>query len=113
MLNYLMQFAQVVTGHRGIHVVFDMKVHVPVEKLDKGIQDDRARTEPEVGHIVLQPHVLGVITQKEQATTVEGRQGDQNWDQPETKIERDDSEQGMAHQQDTRPIEEPLPFGWL
>ncbi len=85
MLDHLMQFAQVVTRHRRIHVVFDMKVHVPVEKLDKGIQDDRARTEPKIGHIVLQPHMLGVIAQKEQAAAIEGRQGDQNRQQPESQ----------------------------
>ena len=54
-----MKLLQVVAGHRGVHVVLEMPVHVPVEKLRDGVEGDGAHALPEVGDVAPQPAVHG------------------------------------------------------
>ena len=55
---HLMKSAQSVTGNRCIHVMFDVEVHVPVEKLDNGVEIDGSATKAKVGHFILKADVL-------------------------------------------------------
>ena len=51
-LDQPMQLAKVVTGNGGVHVVFGVVIHVPIEKLHDGIEVDRTAAKAEVGNFV-------------------------------------------------------------
>ena len=76
------QLAEPVARHAGVHVVFDVVIHVPVEEAEERIQDDRAGAEPKVWHVVLQADVLGVVAQKQQPAAVERGQRNEHWYHP-------------------------------
>jgi drug/metabolite transporter superfamily protein YnfA len=42
------QFGQVVARHGGVHVVFGVVVHLPIEEADERVQVDRAGTQAEI-----------------------------------------------------------------
>ena len=58
MFDESVQSAEFVTRNRGIHVVFDVVVHMPVEKLDNWVEVNRAAAEAEVRYFVLKTHML-------------------------------------------------------
>ena len=70
-LDLFVQLPEIVARHRGVHVVLGVVVHVPVEEAHERIQDDRPAAEPVIGHVVLQPHMLGVVAQILQPAAVE------------------------------------------
>lgn len=61
----LVHALQFVAGHASIHVVLDVVVHVPIQKLHDGIEINRTGAQAIVFDFVLQPDVLGVVAQKE------------------------------------------------
>ena len=58
-----MQFPEIVAWNPGIHMVFGMPVHVPIEEMNEGAQDDGTAAETEISHIVLETYVLGDAAQ--------------------------------------------------
>ncbi len=59
----LVEFTQVVAGHRGNHVMLAVEIHVREEEAHKRIEVDRAAAQAIIVHVVHQSDVLGVITQ--------------------------------------------------
>ena len=57
------QATESVTWHCSIHMVFDMVVHMPVEKLDNWVEVDRAAAEAKVRHVVLKANMLCGVAQ--------------------------------------------------
>ena len=62
--DHAVEFAQSVAGYRSEHMVFGVVVHVPVEKLDEGIEVDCTAAKAKIGNFVLQADVLGRITEE-------------------------------------------------
>ena len=108
-----MQFPKVVTGNRSIHMVFDVIVHVPIEKGQEGIQNYGSGTESEIGYIVPKPCMLSAVAQIAQPAAVEWRKGGQDWQHPETKVERESDNQNMAQENDTGPAKQMTSPRWV
>ena len=105
-LNLLMQLAEVVARHRGVHVVFRVVVHLPVQEAEERIQQDGPAAKPVIRHLILEPGVLGVVAQPLQPAAVERRQRDHDRHQPQAEGERDDDDQGLPQELDARPGEQ-------
>ena len=71
-----MEFWEVIAGYRRVHVMLDVVVHVPVEKLKEGIQANRAGTEPKVWDVIPQTAVLCNVHEVHQPTTNKDGRGD-------------------------------------
>ena len=63
MFDNPMQLSQMVAGHRGVHMMFGVVIHVEVNKFQERIQEDGSTTESKIAHVVLQACVLGHHTQ--------------------------------------------------
>lgn len=100
---HLMKSAQSVTGNRRIHVMFDVEVHVPVEKLDDRIGGKGAAAESRVSGVILESNVLGVVAKKEKPRAVKGGQGKHDGDHPPTVESADSDDRHMASQNKTSP----------
>ena len=85
-----------------------MVVHVPVEEADEGAEDDRARVEAEVRHVVRQSRVLGGVAQHVERTAVEGAQRHHHRQQPEPE-RKGDGDYGQVTDQHHPGPEEQLP----
>ena len=57
-LNQAMQFAKIVTGHRGVHVMLGVVIHVPIQELEERIEVYCPAAEPEIGRFVDQTGML-------------------------------------------------------
>jgi len=75
MLDKLMQLSQVVAWNANVHVVLRVVVHMPVEKTDDRVRDERSAAETKVGCIVLQADMLGVVAEEEKPASVKRRKG--------------------------------------
>ena len=62
--NERVQFFQIIARHGGKHVVLDVKIHVPVEELDKAIEREGTAAEAEIADLILQADVLGIIAKE-------------------------------------------------
>ena len=107
----LVQAFEPVAGHRGVHVVLDVVVHVPVEKAHEGAEQDGAGAEAEIGHLVAQADVLGGVAEKEEPAAVEGAQGDQDDGLPVAAVERYRRQGRVSAQQEAVEAEEPPSSG--
>ena len=72
MFDQSVEFPQVVTGYRCIHVVFDVVVHVPIEELEEWIEQDGPAADSKIGHVILQPDMLGGVAGNHQPFAVHG-----------------------------------------
>ena len=59
--NVPVQGVQPIAWHCSIHVVLDMKVHMPVQKLHKGVQMNCPRAKSEIVNVILQAGMLGIV----------------------------------------------------
>ena len=64
MTNGCVQFPQVVTGYRRVHMVFDVVVHVPVEESDERCEDHGSGVQTEIVNVVLEPDMLRVVAEE-------------------------------------------------
>ena len=55
--NLLMQSTQFVAGDRSVHMMLNMKVHVPIEKTHERIQEHGASTEAKIRYIVSKTYI--------------------------------------------------------
>ena len=65
MADHFVKLAEIVAGHRGIHVVLDVVVHLPIEKSNHRVECECAAAEAEIADIVLEADMLGVVAQEE------------------------------------------------
>ena len=93
--NRLMQFRQIVARHRSVHVVFDVVVHVPVEKPEKRIHSECPAAEAEIRNVVLQADVLSVVAHEEEPAPVERAQTRHERDEPPAIVQGDDQDQAV------------------
>ncbi len=77
-LDEPMKSSQPVAGNGGVHVMFNMIVHVPVKKLDDRISGEGAAAEPKIGYLVLQADVLRIAAKKQEPAAIKGREADED-----------------------------------
>ena len=65
-----MEVVQVVARYRGIHVVLDVVVHLPIEKSQDRVQVNGPCAQTEVVDVVHQAAVLGVVAEKKEPCTI-------------------------------------------
>src|SRR5579859_2706948 len=106
-----MELTQPVAGDRGVHMVLDVVVHVPVQKADNGIDDEGAGAQAKVGDIILETGVLGVIAEVLEQAAIKRGQGEYDDELPQSKIERHSQDEQVAEQDEARPAEEAAPLG--
>ena len=90
-------------------MVFDVVVHVPVQKTDEWIRDESPGAKPVVRHIVLKPGVLSVVAQILKPASVERSERNQDRHQPQPEVERDDDDQNVTRQRQASPVEQVAP----
>ncbi len=109
--DQLMQATEPITGDRGVHVVFRMIIHMPIKKLDYGVDRKGPATKPKVGDVVLKTDVLGTVAKKKEPAAVKRTEGGQDRDRPEVKAGGDENDQGVPDQQCPRPADRGFSFG--
>ena len=72
------QLLEVKAGHRCIHMMFEMPVHVPVQELRHGIERDGTDALPEVGDVASQAAMHGHADEVPQPVGKEDRPGNEN-----------------------------------
>ena len=87
---------KIVAGNGCPHVMLGVKIHVPVKKLEKWIDEDRAAAEPIVGDLVDEADVLGVVQQIQKPATIITATRDDNGQNPEASPDRDQENGGMS-----------------
>ena len=112
-LDGVVEALEFVAGDAGVHVVLDVVVHVPIQKLHDGIEVDGAGAQAVVFDFVLEPDVLGVVAQKEQHAAIKWREGNQHRQHPPTGHNGLDDYQGMPHQQNPGPVDELTAPRWF
>lgn len=88
--------------------MFDVIIHVPVKKFDKGIRGEGPAAKAEIGNVVLQADVLRVPAEKKQPTAIERRKGYQDRKNPEMETNPDRNDQRVADDKKARPIDHRL-----
>ena len=99
------ELGEFVAGDGGVHVVFGVEVHVPIEEADDRVEGEGAATEAEVGDVVLEADVLGVVADEEKPVAVEHGERCEDREEPELEGERDDEDQGVADEECSRPVD--------
>jgi hypothetical protein len=89
-------------------VVLGVVVHLPVEKAEKGMEQEGAAAKAEVGDIILHADVLGIITQEKKPAAISGRRADEDGHDPVTGGEGDKQDGGMTCQEAVRPAALPI-----
>lgn len=77
--DLIVQLFQVITGHTGEHMVFNVPVHAPIEELRQGSESHRADTLAEIWYILLQTAVLGEADKVGQPIRDERENGQNEW----------------------------------
>ena len=65
MFDRLVQAAEMVAGHRGVHMVLGMKIHMPIEEADQRIKRERPAAKTEIGDLILEADMLRLVAEKE------------------------------------------------
>lgn len=68
--------------HSGVHMMFDMVIHLPVEEGENRIERDRARIDAIIGRVVGQADVLRHVQEILEAARVKLREGHQHRQHP-------------------------------
>ena len=84
-----MKFRKIVERNCGVHVVFDMVVHLPIEKLGEPVHFECPRIESEVSYIVHQSDMLRRGAEKSNRTAVRAGECHQHRNHPQTCGETD------------------------
>ena len=87
MFNHVVQLAEIVAGDGGIHMMFDVVIHVPVQKAQKRVENDGARIQAIIADIIRESRVLGFVTQELQCTAIKRGESHKERDLPQTKSE--------------------------
>ncbi len=84
-------------------MVFGVVVHMPVEKLEQGIEVDRAAAETKIRHLVLQANVLCIVAEKVQPRPEHFRKCDDQRNNPVPIRQRYTRDQEVADEQGALP----------
>jgi len=103
MFDSLVQSIQIVTRYIGKHVMFNVVVHVPIQKSNDGIESERSAAQSEISCVPFKSHVLCVVTKEEQKSTVKWPQTKNDRDKPVAINEREDRDAQVASKHDTSP----------
>ncbi len=97
-----MQLTERVVRHHRVHVVFEVVVHVHVDKAQHAVHVDGAAIATVVEHIFGQAHVLAETKQVAEPRAVEAGQAHQHQRQPAVQVQRGADDQGVDADPDTR-----------
>ena len=84
MPNGGMESAQMVAGHGVVHVMFNVIVHVPIEKTDQGVHQDRSRAKTKVEYGVGQTCVLCIVAKETEPLPVKNPERRQHGNYPKS-----------------------------
>ena len=97
-----MQLTERVVRHHRVHVVFEVVVHVHVDKAQHAVHVDGAAVTAVVEHIFGQAHVLAESKQVAEPRAIEAGQAHQHQRQPAVQVQRGADDQGVEPDPDTR-----------
>ena len=97
-----MQLTERVVRHHRVHVVFEVVVHVHVDKAQHAVHVDGAAVTAVVEHIFGQAHVLADSKQVTEPRAIEAGQAHQHQRQPAVQVQRGADDQGVEADPDTR-----------